>query len=1715
MDRTGSRVGFRTASDEGGADLQYRILGPVQVVRDEQVIDLGVLKQRALLALLLIHANDVVSTDRIIDELWNDAGREKERSLWVVVSRLRTALEPDRPKRSEGSILLSRSPGYSLSVVPQDIDAVQFSTLATEGRALIETDPAAASLVLSEALGLWRGHALEEFTYEPFAEAEVSRLEELRLAALEDRIDADLRAGRTRELVGELESLVRQHPVRERMAGHLMLALHLSGRQGESLRAFSAFRTYLADELGLEPSAQISRLEERILLDDPDLRSVGAARALSGRAEPGLSVRGYELREKTGSDAMGRVYSAFQPAVGREVAIKVIRPDLANDPTFIRRFEAEAQLVARLEHPRIVPVFDYWREQDSAYLVTRRFEGGTLLDFAESDGLTPEIAIEVVTQVGGALAAAHRRRVAHGDLRPESVFIDSDGNAYLGNFGMSWSVRGAEGFTAPEQQPGEEVTWRADLYSLGRLAEYAFASTDLDVSDVIAKATSTSPADRFDDVDSFLAALRASLGVQPKSPSADLVNPYRGLHAFDESDSERFFGRERLIERLITRLGRSGAVGRFVAVVGPSGSGKSSVVRAGVVPALRSGAAPGSDHWFIATTIPGRHPFEALESSLRSIAVDPPADLRERLSTDGIAATVRGLLADTSAQILLVIDQLEELFSLASPHDAMLFMNAIVKAANERNSPVKVIATLRADFYDHPLRHEAFGELVRLGTEVITPMSAQELERAITGPAAEVGVSFEAGLAAAVASDMVGQSTALPLLQYALTELFDRRKGSAVTMEAYHELGGVSGALARRAEGIYEGLDREDRARVRDVFLRLVTLNEGVGDTRRRALVSELSDAAVGNCGEVLEAFGRHRLLSFDRDAATRGPTVEIAHEALLNEWSRLRLWVSDARIDIGAQRQLESAAKDWQANDSDSDFLLSGARLARYDGWSEQPPVPLTAMERQYLVDSSAADAAELQTERQRVTKLRRLVMGVGCALVAALIAGAFAFHQQARAQDQAAVALAAVSDAQLAALVSNSAAARDDEPNLAMLLALEAHAREPNATTEQAVLSAVSSAANGARVATTARLSDDCTGSSILFSVGGLLREAATVNGVMTVRNPVTGEILGEVAPPAPCTLGGAGEDTGTAQSLDGQTVWLGPDLDVVVELDLPDGAQVQQSIGTGLDEHVLLFEQASATELTPGRALIVSQRSGETIGEPIVGTAALPLFVEWSPEQSPDGTFFAMGFAAVDADDGELVVAEATTGTVVTRVRLPTCCPVIAWQAATGNLALGFQDGLIWTLDPESGEVLTETMLDLQRGPLTLGVEPGGALVVVASNQILLVDRDGGILAPPIPVQNANEALVSPEGLVLIANDEDTLEIFDPFARVLTTEIEFGRLERVGIVDGAAGVRSLDSEEPAAVIDLASGERTSVQLTLPDGSSFVAGVVYPAPGGVWAVSPDHILARWEDGEMVESLNLGSGDDVVSLVYGDLKPAGTRWGDFYAATGVRADGSTEATLASIRPGESEILLRVPSPGAQWAHPTSDGGIYVHGDDQVLRVYGSDGQLLEEWPTGANDPYGFSLDPTGTRLAFGDLGGRRRDLSEEEPQILILDTLTGSVDVVPQEGIVSTISFNGDGTKVILAMFDGTVRFWDTEAGGVPTIVWTGSGTFDSEPGWYDESTDSIWTSAGGNLINIPLDPANWVERACSVVGRELTQDEWDRLVPGDEPLRSACDIR
>jgi DNA-binding SARP family transcriptional activator len=243
--------------------LEFRILGPLEVREGDQLLGMGGAGQRALLAILLLNANQVVSSDRLIDELWGDEPPESGLgALQVRISQLRKSLGPGAER------LETRSPGYRLRLVSGELDLDRVSGLVDEAEG---SEPAVASERLREALALWRGPALADFAYEPFAQAAIGRLEELRLTALERRLEADLALGRHGELVGELEELIAAHPLRERLRGQLMLALYRSGRQAEALETYRAARSALLEELGIEPSASLRELEKAILRQDPEL----------------------------------------------------------------------------------------------------------------------------------------------------------------------------------------------------------------------------------------------------------------------------------------------------------------------------------------------------------------------------------------------------------------------------------------------------------------------------------------------------------------------------------------------------------------------------------------------------------------------------------------------------------------------------------------------------------------------------------------------------------------------------------------------------------------------------------------------------------------------------------------------------------------------------------------------------------------------------------------------------------------------------------------------------------------------------------------------------------------------------------------------------------------------------------------------------------------------------------------------------------------------------------------------------------------------------------------------------------------------------------------------------------------------------------------------------------------------------------------------------
>lgn len=785
----------------------------------------------------------------------------------------------------------------------------------------------------------------------------------------------------------------------------------------------------------------------------------------------GQTLKTYRIMERIGAGGYGAVYRAIQTGIEREVAIKVILPEHANHPDFIRRFEIEAQLVARLEHPHIVPLYDYWREPNTAVLVMRFLRGGSLrqgLSRAETGWSVKQVA-GMLVQISSALMFAHASGVVHRDLKTDNILLDEHGNCYLGDFGIAKdmggnlnltrdAILGTPAYLAPEQIRGEAVTAASDIYALGIVAYEALTNTrpfyDVtpatilfkqlhdalpDVTDirpdvppalnvVLQRATAKEVSARYEtaldfalDFQRVVQEAGGDIGLATREmitlggPEEDGLltgkNPYKGLRAFQQADAADFFGRGHLVDRLVKRLKDSDEGANFLAVVGPSGSGKSSVVKAGLLPALQRGILDETLDWYLIDMIPGTHPLEELEAALLSIAPAEIPSLLQLLKEDsrGFVRAVRRILPGENARLILTIDQFEELFTLVNSEAARLhFMDSLIEAVNDPRSRVKVIITLRADFYDRPLLYERFGDLMRRRTELVLPMSNEELDQAIVGPAHRVGAVFEPGLTQAIINEVKQQPGALPLLQYALTELFERREGRRLTVKAYREIGGTSGALARRADEVYNNFDETTKDAARQMFLRLVIPGEGTEDTRRRALQSELlTITGAASMQKVIDAFGKYRLLTFDHDPQTRSATVEVAHEALIRQWQRMRDWLDESREAVRLQRRLLAAAEEWQRSDKDPSFLARGLQLEQFELQAVSGGVALNVLEAEYLKASTAARDAHLAAERARQEReallekrardrLRILAAVMGISAVIGIVLSIFAFNQR-----------------------------------------------------------------------------------------------------------------------------------------------------------------------------------------------------------------------------------------------------------------------------------------------------------------------------------------------------------------------------------------------------------------------------------------------------------------------------------------------------------------------------------------------------------------------------------------------------------------------------------------------------------------------------------------------------------------------------------------------
>ncbi|HKJ56026.1 MAG TPA: BTAD domain-containing putative transcriptional regulator [Nitriliruptoraceae bacterium] len=1632
--------------------LHYHVLGQVRVERDGADVHVGGPRQRRLLAALLVHRNEVVSSDRLAEAVF--AGKPTPKAtttLRTYVMRLRRAIEDGDAQPAVETV----APGYRLRAPASAVDAEQFEDLVAEGRTCRDRgDPVGAASALRQALNLWRGDPYAEFDGEGWVVAETQRLVELRSVAEEHLVEAELECGLAAELVARLEGLADREPLRERFRAQLMVALYRSGRQADALAVMRDYRETLADAAGLDPSPDIEDLERRILDHDQALLRVEPAEEV---------VRGYRLGERLGSGRDGTVHAARLPGVDRDLVVRVVPADLADRADVVRSFEATLRRVAALHHDAIVPIDDHWREPGGAWIVMRRLRGGTLADrLAEGGAMAPGAVATLAARIGSALDAAADAGIVHGRVIPQSVLLDEAGTSHLSDFPIG-AVDGSHdddvvAFVALLAQALTGST--AGVPPLDDASGVSASAAQPPGVDVLARALATTPPPP---LAVLVADLVAEIGPTGRT-SEPVPNPYKGLRAFDEADAADFFGREGLVTELVERLGRPGIDGRLVLVVGASGSGKSSVVRAGLLPAVRSGEVPGSAQWLVATIVPGSTPFKELAEGLASVATTASAtsmagghdDLADELArgADGIDSALRRIVP-ASGDLLLVIDQFEEVFTLGDEDLQRRFLDGLVHALSVPDSRLRVVATLRADFYDRPLRFRRIGALVRDATVTVPAMTAAQLESTITGPADRVGLAVEPALAAELVAAVVDQPAAMPSLQFTLHELA-ARDHERLSLAAYHDLGGAGGAIASRAEALYDSVDDEHDL-VRHVFEQLVVLGPEGEPTRRPTPRHELAGLAKDRTiDDVIDPWVQARLLSTDRHPETREPTVEVAHEALLREWPRLRGWIEADRAAITAAGHLREAAAGWRDLDRDPGALYRGTKLdAALEHLGGRADALPTA-DREFLDASRAARderserAAERVAEQARTNRrLRRQLAALAVAMVVALVGGLVALDQRGRAQQQAQLAQDQALIAEEQAVVADEQAARaaseervavarelsaasgdviDQDPELGILLALEAVKRS-NA------------------------------GGSVLPEAEGALHRAVASSRIILTVPGLGGSV--DWHPNGTVFVTEGPEESGMvdirkAQSGDRDRVFAGHDADINVVRFSHDGSLLATAGDDGLlrvwdtatAELQAEFEgdgQVWGVSFTPDDSRVAASWVNEEVvrvldlvsGESVLEVPAWTVNLAISTSFSPDGTRLAIA-----AMDRGVIVVDVGTGQEVFTIPTATVTFAVAWSPDGRWIASGSGDGVTRLTDAATGEGHVDLVghrgdvKQFDWDPANSRLATGG---VDGTARVWTVTDDGATELHALVARSSQGAIggvaFSPDGNRLLTGD------------VVVTA---AKVWDVG-VSGGAEVVNLPVSTPTTPIARFTASGDGVVLTGDGASAEVWDVATGQPRGSFGLDSNGAYEIEVDpaGELIATI---SGEDprvhvwdretrieVLTLSWADFFPEHVGWSSDGALLAISGfDG--EAQLGRIR-----VVDRTGSLVAEMVEEDDFViGDLVFGPDgdrlialrqlisredpsiDGVRVWGiAEAEVLMELPVFAHH---LAMDPTGNRIVTADvaLGASLWDAEDGG----LVATLSG------HNGDVTDVTFSPDGATIASGGTDGTVRLWATESG-------------------------------------------------------------------------------
>ena len=1190
--------------------------------------------------------------------------------------------------------------------------------------------------------------------------------------------------------------------------------------------------------------------------------------------------------------------------------------------------------------------------------------------------------------------------------------------------------------------------------------------------------------------------------------------PYKGLARFEAADADYFCGRERLVAALIARL----AVDRFVAVIGASGSGKSSLLGAGLLPALAGGALPGSERWPTVVFRPGRDPRASAAAALAGLFGQPPEALRDSLrDPDALGRLTQAALGESGRRLVLVVDQFEEVFTACrDPQAPRWLTELIVGAAADAELPIAAVLAVRADYVGACTAYPELAALVAGSQLLIGAMSDTELRRAVTEPARRVGLAVEDSLVDAVCRDGRSEPGALPLVSTALLETWARRHDDVLTLGAYLEAGGVRGALARLGEEAYQALSPADQHVARRILLRLAEPGAGLDDVRRRAPRAELD--GIAGADAVLAVLVARRLITAD------DTTVEVAHEALLREWPRARAWLEDDREGRRRHRHLTEAAAAWQASGQDPAGLYRGTHLAAAQERVSVHPEDANALELEFVDASLAEQDAELRSARRTARRLRRLSVGVALVAVVALLAGGVALVQRAHADQKAAAARRAATAADAGRLAARAQALPINQLDLAMLLAVQGRHLQQSATTDGALEAVLVHTPPGLDRTVEFGAPAVCA----QLSVDGRFVASGTVDGYTHLIDVASGRTLRtfpNIVDTTKCPR--------LAFSADGNRLVACGSTGKVVVWDTATGRQIltiklpAASVGYAMD----------AFEPRPGR-LVTATGDGTVILWDTTD-AARPTQAAVFHMPATHGVFAAVTLADAAAPN---------------RIAISNFDHTYVWNIATHTLAYPALPGRTGTESPDGSTIVSGTATQLlfwdvatgKPRPVSLaGVVPDPSYPPVFSadgSRLAELDRTTGSI---VVVDLATRRRLASIPEVGIGEPGPFLK--DGRLSVFTGQTM--TLWRIGVNSpapfaaaiGPAGTPAYAYFTPdgSKILTLGpNGLRTWDPTTgapLPPllGGRFDAPT--PISNPVWpSFSPDGALVAW-----------GSRDGMVTLWDA---ASGQRLGAIASGTAAYdvAWAPRGHALAVGGPGGGITLWSLSDPAhpVRIAHMTAPG--FAPPDDTPRPLFSPDGRLLAAVPI-SSGPFSDQLslfDVSTGRLVrtiqtaaglidTADFSPDSRtlatdiwDLGSATSRLILWDVATGRARTtlfVPF--ITGGVAFVAGGRWLAIPQLDtgapdnyeaagsAQVDLWDATTllpTGEPLRV-PGDAALLLETGLAPNRLALGTTSTNGTPIILDLDPAHWQTMACHLAGRNLTRAEWNQYLPG-RPYQTTC---